>query len=265
MLMAHILEIYDRRLSWTGGRKRGEKRALYTPEKSQRQPAPSAAMLCYITDRRQFPGNGADQERRLVAKIGECAAAGVDLVQLREKDLSSRDLATLAIKVVASLPSGSSTRLLINARTDVALACGAHGVHLPAGDLPASEVRALWDRSGRTQAVIGVSTHTSEEVALAEAHGSDFAVFGPVFEKDGRKNVEGLIKLRAACDRPRRAAAFMPVLALGGITMENAATCFAAGASGVAAIRLFQHNAVEDVVSKLRGIYGSATAKAESW
>lgn len=215
-------------------------------------------MLCYITDRRQFPGNGADQERRLLAKIGECAAAGVDLVQLREKDLSSRDLARLAIKAVDGLPAGSATRLLINARTDVSLSCGAHGVHLPAGDLPASEVRVIWDRAGRTEAVIGVSTHTPEEVALAEAHGADFAVFGPVFEKDGRKNVEGLVKLRAACDRPRRAAAFMPVLALGGITLENAATCFAAGASGIAAIRLFQRNSAEGVVKELRAAFMEA-------
>jgi thiamine-phosphate pyrophosphorylase len=237
---------------------------LYTPAETGQQPALSAAMLCYITDRRQFPGSPADREPRLLDKIGECAAAGADLVQLREKDLSSRDLLALAQKAVARLPAGSATRLLINSRTDVALACGAHGVHLPAGDLAASEVRAIWDRAGRTHAVIGVSAHTPEEVALAEAHGADFVVFAPVFEKDGRANAPGLVMLRAACDRPRRAAAFMPVLALGGITQENAATCFAAGASGVAGIRLFQQNSVEKVVKLLRGAFREAAARARS-
>jgi thiamine-phosphate pyrophosphorylase len=217
-------------------------------------------MLCYITGRRQFPGSPQDQERRLLEKIGECAAAGVDVVQLREKDLSARDLQGLAQKAVTALSSGSATRLLINSRTDVALACGAHGVHLPAGDLPASEVRAIWDRAGRTHAVIGVSAHTPEEVALAESHGADFAVFAPVFEKDGRKNPSGLVRLREACSQPRRAAAFMPVLALGGITLENAAMCFAAGASGIAAIRLFQHNSVESIVRRLRDAFAEAQA-----
>jgi thiamine-phosphate pyrophosphorylase len=215
-------------------------------------------MLCYITDRRQFPGSPQDQERRLLEKLAECAAAGVDVVQLREKDLSARDLLELTQRTIIALPSGSATRLLINARTDIALACGAHGVHLPAGDLQASEVRTIWDRAGRTHAVIGVSTHTPEEVALAEAHGADFAVFAPVFEKDGRKSPRGLAMLREACDRPRRAAAFMPVLALGGITLENAARCFAAGASGIAAIRLFQHNSVESIVQRLRDAFAEA-------
>ena len=94
-----------------------------------------------------------------------------------------------------------------------------------------------------------------EEVAVAEAHGADFAVFGPVFEKDGQTNPQGVDFLRRACQRLRRTAAFMPVLALGGITLDNAATCFAAGASGVAAIRLFQQNSAESVVQRLRALF----------
>ena len=234
---------------------------MYTPAETGQQPAPSAAMLCFITDRRQFPGSPQDQERRLLAKIAECAGAGVDLVQLREKDLSSRDLLALAQKAVASLP-GSATRLLLNARTDVALASGAHGVHLPAGGLPASEARAIWGQVSTTHAVVGVSAHTPEEVALAASHGADFALFAPVFEKDGRGNPRGLVMLREACRQPRRAEAFMPVLALGGVTPENAAMCFAAGASGVAAIRLFQQNPVEDVVRKLRSAFSETQARA---
>jgi thiamine-phosphate pyrophosphorylase len=235
---------------------------VYTPAETGQQPAPSAAVLCYITDRRQFAGSVHEQERTLLAKIAECAAAGIDMVQLREKDLSSRDLLALAQKAMACLPPGSDTRLLINSRTDVALACGAHGVHLPAGDLPASEARAIWNLAGKPRAVIGVSAHTAEEVALASSHGADFAVFAPVFEKNGRANPEGLVMLRKACYQPRRAAAFMPVLALGGVTLENAAMCFAAGASGIAAIRLFQENSVEGIVRKLRLAFSEAKTQA---
>ena len=108
--------------------------------------------LYYITDRSQFPGNAQEQERRLLEKIAECAAAGVDLVQLREKDLSAGALEELALKAMAAV-AGSRTRLLINTRTDVALACGAHGVHLPANDLAASDVRAIFARAGVSEPV----------------------------------------------------------------------------------------------------------------
>ena len=206
-------------------------------------------LLYYITDRRQFPGDAQEQERRVLEKIAECAAAGVDLVQLREKDLAAGAMEELALKAMAAL-AGSRTRLLINSRTDVALACGAHGVHLPANDLAASEVRAIFARAGG-EAVIGVSTHSADEVASAEAHGADFAVFAPVFEKSGSANREGLEELRRACHRTEAAQAPMPVLSLGGITLENAKLCIAAGAAGIAAIRLFQENEVHVVVKSL--------------
>jgi thiamine-phosphate pyrophosphorylase len=238
-----------------------------------------ALQLYYITDRAQFPGAGKEQERRLLEKIAECAAAGVDFVQLREKDLSIRALEELALQAMAALGS-SRTRLLINSRTDVALACGAHGVHLPASDLPASEVRAVFSRASRASRgasaararstapvvftpviftpVIAVSAHSAAEVASAEAHGADFAVFAPVFEKlrrgekSGTANREGLEQLRRICHRTNAAQPSMPVLALGGITLENAQLCVAAGAAGIAAIRLFQENSVEAAVKKLR-------------
>src|SRR5437867_4509424 len=138
--------------------------------------------LYYITDRTQFSGDRAEQERRLLEKIAECAAAGIEMVQLREKDLEARALEELAFKAMAAL-GASRTRLLINSRTDVALTCGAHGVHLPAHDLRASEVRAIFFQvtaagrvSGNVQSgrapVIGVSAHSVAEVASAEAHGA---------------------------------------------------------------------------------------------
>jgi thiamine-phosphate pyrophosphorylase len=211
--------------------------------------------LYYITDRRQFPGDNHEQERRLLKKIAECAAAGIDMIQLREKDLETRALEELAVKAMAAL-DGSRTRLLINSRTDVALACGAHGVHLPSNDIPASEVRSIFARAGISEPAIGVSTHSAAEVASAEAHGADFAVFGPVFEKKrekgGTANPQGLEELRRICHRTEAAQPPMPVLALGGITLENARECVAAGAAGIAAIRLFQENDVHAVIKKLR-------------
>jgi len=212
-----------------------------------------ALQLYYITDRQQFPGDAQEQEQRLLAKIAECAAAGIEYVQLREKDLDTRVLEELALKAMAAL-GGSRTQLLINSRTDVALACGAHGVHLPANDLAASEVRAIFARADKSEPVIGVSTHSASEVALAEAHGASFVVFGPVFEKNGSANPDGLEQLRRICHRAEAAQPPMPVWALGGITLENAQQCVVAGAAGIAAIRLFQEGEVHAIVKKLRSL-----------
>ncbi len=209
--------------------------------------------LYYITDRRQFRGDAAEQGRRLLLKIAECAAAGVNYIQLREKDLSARALEHLAGKAMAAL-GGAQTRLLINSRADVALACGAHGVHLPGNDLHASEVRALYARVNAAAPIIGVSAHSAAEVANAEAHGADFAVFAPVFEKSGAANPLGLEQLRQVCHRAEAASSPIPVLALGGVTLENARQCVAAGAAGIAAIRLFQENDVAAIVGKFRGM-----------
>jgi thiamine-phosphate pyrophosphorylase len=210
-----------------------------------------ALKLYYITDRRQFPGDRHEREQRLLAKIAECAAAGVEYIQLREKDLEVRALEELARKAMEAI-GGSRTRLLINSRTDVALACSAHGVHLPANDLAASEVRSIFARAGKSEPVIGVSAHSASEVALAEAHGASFAVFGPVYEKGGTTNRDGLERLRRICHRTEAAQPTMPVWAIGGITLENAQQCAAVGAAGIAAIRLFQQGDVHAIVKKLR-------------
>jgi thiamine-phosphate pyrophosphorylase len=226
-------------------------------------------LLYYITDRRQFPGPPTEQRHALLAKIAEAARAGVDYIQLREKDLSARELEQLAREAVALLLRPTTkgqrptTRFLINSRADVALAVGADGVHLPSGDLRASEVRALWGSATRTSQLairnfaIGVSCHTAEEIAAAESQGADLAVFGPVFEKIGAeepgKSGAGLAALRAACTRGAHTTA-MPVLALGGVTLANAKDCIRAGAAGVAGIRLFQQNDVARVVRELRAL-----------
>lgn len=208
------------------------------------------AQLYYITDRRQFPGDAKEQERRLLSKIDECAATGVDYIQLREKDLPTRALENLARQAMAAA-GGSRTRLLINSRIDVALAAGAHGVHLPSNELSASEARAIFSRAGLATPIICVSAHSEEEMAYAEAHGADLAVFAPVFEKNGLENPGGMRQLRQICER-RHATSRMPVFALGGVTLKNAKQCLDAGADGIAGIRLFQDNDAREIVKRLR-------------
>jgi thiamine-phosphate pyrophosphorylase len=211
-------------------------------------------LLYYITDRHQFLGNPADKESRLLAKIAQCAAAGVDFIQLREKDLSVRELEVLAGKAVDAIPAGSTTRLLINSRIDVALASGAHGVHLPSNDLSAAEAREVYALACAEKALIGVSTHSLEEVVAAGEQGADLVVFAPVFEKSGQANPRGLAALQEVCRRGKTGAPKIPVLALGGVTRENAKACLHAGAAGIAAIRLFQENDVQETVRHLRAL-----------
>ena len=219
----------------------------------------------YITDRAQLPGSQSEKRERLLTAAIAAARAGIDLIQLREKDLAARELEALARALMRELKKFPQTRLLVNSRTDVAIAAGAHGVHLPANDISASEARVIFARAGVVHPVIGVSCHTAAEVALAESHGADFAVFGPVFEKEkgGRKmHAAGLAGLRDACNRPPAAAARMPVLALGGVTLENAAACMACGAAGIAAIRLFQMENPEEVMKALRKLEEHKTIKS---
>ena len=235
----------------------------------KRRPLPSAPILCYITDRSQFPGPESARRRRLLAKIAEAARAGVDYIQLREKDLSGRDLEELARQamrillatrpsplvprpLLATRRSPLAPRLLINSRADVALAAGAAGVHLRSADISPRDLRALWARASRNEKpetrnpLIGISCHTFAEVARAAAARASFAVFGPVYEKQGATTPGGLERLRRACRR------HVPVLALGGVTLENARACLDAGARGIAAIRLFQQNDIASVVRGLR-------------
>ena len=227
-------------------------------------------VLCYITSREQLP-DSVDQPQisvqkadanlghrcnALLEKIGEAARAGVDLVQLREKDLSGQALEKLALAAVEVIrrnsadDGGSRTKLLINGRVDVALAVGAEGVHLPAHDLSAAEVRVIWKhaRPG-TSPMISVACHTVGEVRTAAEADVDFALFAPVFRKKDAPGVTatGIEGLREACRAPVR------VLALGGVTLANARACLDAGAAGIAAIRLFQDHDIADIVRELRG------------
>jgi thiamine-phosphate pyrophosphorylase len=224
-------------------------------------------LLCYITDRTQFVGDEPVRRTRLLAKISEAANAEVDYIQLREKDLSARDLENLsreALRVVREAQKRKEnhqlgtenrelrTALLINSRTDVALGVETDGVHLPAGDISPTEVRRICAYSAVAPArvTISVSCHSPEEVCRAQEAGADLALFAPVFEKKDAPNAKpaGLAALRQACQNK------IPVLALGGITLNNAAACLEAGAAGIAAIRLFQEDDVPEMVRKLRNL-----------
>ncbi len=209
-------------------------------------------LLYYITDRFQFTGDETARRSRLLATLAEAARCGIDYIQLREKDLSTRELEILAREAVQHLRTENpklKTVFLINSRTDIALASGAQGVHLRSSDISPSEVKKIWTLSGCTLPLtVGVSCHSRVEVARAAQEGADFAVFGPVFEKErGHSRPAGLEALREACQEK------IPVLALGGITLENAEACMQAGAAGIAAIRLFQQNEIGKVVAALCG------------
>ena len=220
-------------------------------------------LLYYITDRTAFAGSEPTRRRRLLDKISEAASAGIDFIQLREKDLCIRDLEALACeatRIILQLRTENRalrTALLINSRSDVALAVEARGVHLPANDISPIDVRQIWKcRAGTLTRdtspqvpLISISCHSPENVAEATANGATLALFAPIFEKKDVPGATptGLDALRQAC------CAKIPVLALGGITLESANSCLRAGAAGIAAIRLFQENNITEVVRALRG------------
>ena len=174
----------------------------------------------YITDRKAVGGF-----RPLLEVIRDQMHLGVDYIQIREKDLSARELFefTLAVLEVREneVRAHMHPKILVNTRSDVALATGADGVHLPS-EAPAETLNGL---------LVARSCHTLEEVKAAQAN---FVVFGPVFESPGKSEPLGLSMLERACRFGK------PVYALGGVNWENAADCMAAGAEGIAGIRLFQ-------------------------
>jgi len=220
----------------------------------------------YITDRAQFAGTEPDRRSQLLQTIRQAASAEVDYIQLREKDLCARELESLAREALHLIRSESSSKLLINHRTDIALALGADGVHLTGADIAASDARALTASAHRTEPfLIAASCHSSHEVRLAESHGADFAVLAPIFEKIGIvKNGIGLEELSRAAQKDKsldlrveagEARRTFPVFALGGLDLQRAALCANAGAAGIAGIRLFQQCAnLQELVRTIRSL-----------
>ena len=159
---------------------------------------------------------------------GRAARNAVEMIQIRAKELSARELSGLVRTVMRV---AQSSRILVNTRTDVAIACGAHGVHLPSGSMAPSTIR----RIAPPGFLIGVSCHTIEELRAAEREAADFAVYGPVFPSLSKS----LAPIGIEAFREAAASVRLPVYALGGVTAENALRCMEAGAAGVAGISLF--------------------------
>jgi thiamine-phosphate pyrophosphorylase len=201
-------------------------------------------ILCYVTDRLALPAH--DERGRsaaLLDRMRRAAEAGVDWIQLREKDLvAARPLLDLARGAVApARAAGNTTRILINDRLDVAWAAEADGVHLGESSLPAREVMLEKRRRGQNEFLVGVSCHSLEAARQAAEDGADYIFFGPVFATPSKAAfgpAQGLGRLGEVCSAVR-----IPVLAIGGITAANAAASLDAGAAGLAGIRLFQEAA----------------------
>jgi len=218
--------------------------------------------VCLVTDRRRLAGAEippAEACRRVVAQARAAVDAGVDLIQVRERDLASADLAALVTDLVA-VAHGSATRVVVNDRLDVALACGAHGVHLRADSMAPAAARRLTPRGF----LIGRSVHTPNEAK--NALGADYLIAGAVFETISKPATTpwlGLDGLRSIVQ-----AAGVPVLAIGGVTIDRLDDIASAGAAGIAAIGLFQPagiaspgaTSLEDLVNRVHRRFDSLRA-----
>lgn len=195
---------------------------------------PASPLLYLITDRLQFSPQLHIAWQLQLEVLALAAQAGCQLIQIREKDLSPRELGQVVQAACAAVqPFG--TKILVNDRLDIALATGADGVHLRTNSLPVAEVR----RIAPANFLIGVSTHSLAEARAAKAGGADFIVCGPVYATPSKSSYGeplGVNRLAEICHRVQ-----LPVLALGGITMNNFSACLAHQAAGIAAIRLFNN------------------------
>ncbi len=206
-------------------------------------------VLCYVTDRHSLPlQSSATPEQALEAAAARAARAGADWIEVREKDLGARPLLELTRGI---LLRAAAARVIVNDRLDVAWAAGAAGVHLAGNSLPVAAV-AHWlgERAG-AGFLLGKSCHSAEEAQAAERDGASYVFFGPIFATPSKLAYgppQGLVRLEEVCRQVR-----LPVLAIGGITGENARRCIEAGAAGIAAIRWFQQPGdIEARVAALR-------------
>jgi thiamine-phosphate diphosphorylase len=200
-------------------------------------------VIGFVTDRRRAPDPSCAY---LLERIQAAAIAGVDFIQIRERDLPDRDLMALAAGVLDAV-RGTSARVLVNDRVDIALAAGTAGVHLRGDSADPTRVRAIVPPGF----VIGRSIHDPGEAGVARD--CDFLLFGTVFTSAGKPpghRVAGVSALRAACARAR-----VPVLAIGGVDETNAQAVADAGAAGVAAIGIFMADrTATELVSLVRAL-----------
>jgi thiamine-phosphate pyrophosphorylase len=218
--------------------------------------------LCYVTDRhllRSQQPSGAASTDDLLVSIERAVAAGIDWIQIREKDLPARELLKLTRRAISVTRQEANTqaRIMVNDRLDVALAAHAAGVHLGGDSIPVAEA-VQWCRAGNAPPdfMVGASCHNVQAAIEAERAGGNYIFFGPVYETPAKMKFgapQGVDKLAEVCRSVQ-----IPVLAIGGIDEKNAGTCVRVGAAGIAAIRLFQQPpdaaSLGSVVSRLRAI-----------
>ena len=185
--------------------------------------------------------------KQILAQVSAAVAAGIELIQLREKRLPARVLFEL-VEQSAELTRGSATRLLVNDRADIAAGSGADGIHLTTQSIDPATIRRTFGKDF----LIGASTHSLAEAEVAKEGGADFVVFGPVFATPSKEKYgppAGLGELESVA---KKLSPF-PVLALGGVDRTNAPDCLRAGAAGIAGISLFQEpTRIREVVRELR-------------
>jgi thiamine-phosphate pyrophosphorylase len=188
-------------------------------------------VICLVTDRHRV-GSARDGADGLVDLVAAAADAGVDVIQVRERDMEARQLATLVRRCVDAV-RGTRTKVLVNDRADVAVGAGAHGVHLRSDSIAAARLRPLL----AADALVGRSVHSAEEAAAVSlAGGVDYLILGTVFETPSKPSARPMTtdELSSACRRSS-----VPVLAIGGMNVERASLVARAGGGGVAAIGLF--------------------------
>jgi thiamine-phosphate pyrophosphorylase len=215
---------------------------VFPPGKFSRAP-----ILCHVTDRKGLVSGDNDQNEALLKRVAAAAEAGIDWIHIREKDLSAKELSSLTRAAVVQTKqinerNRTLTRIIVNDRLDVARSEQTGGVHLGQQSLPVPDV-CKWLAAKKNFAegdkfLVGVSCHSVQSVASAAHDGADYIFFGPVFATPSKARFgapQGLQRLAEACN-----CVSIPLIAIGGITVDNASDCFAAGAGGIAAIRLFQ-------------------------
>ena len=197
-------------------------------------------VVCMVT----APISSRADEDFLIERIAAAARGGVHLVQIRQRRLEGLTATRLVERAVRAV-SGTVARVIVNDRVDVALAAGAHGVHLRGDSLAASRVRSIVP----PPFVIGRSVHAIGEAVEAERRGGlDYLLFGTVFATGSKPGAApaGMERLADVC-----AAVALPVLAIGGITATTIAPVARAGAAGFAAIGLFANQAIEALPSAM--------------
>lgn len=189
---------------------------------------PARPILYLITTGEATPANFDVARRRILDIVSVAVAEKIPLIQIREKSLTAKLLFELTFDVV-EITNATRTRVLVNDRADIAAAAGADGVHLTSRSLSAEVIRKTFGG----EFIIGVSTHNLDEAKAAATGGSDFIVFGPVFDTPDKGAAVGLMALNDICDKLKP----FPVIALGGIDRGNYGSVLNAGAAGLAAIR----------------------------